>query len=118
MLRRLADCSAAIGSRVLRCGSAARRAQNPPPQEPGVTQRVFQLGGAPSEICPIKPGQTPNVDELKPTIDWDGDAAFGGLTQNFIVHAIANLTVPTAGQYTFRLTQRRRLRAVHRRPRS
>ena len=78
-------------------------AQNPPPQEPGVTQRVFQLGGAPSEICTIKPGQTPNVDELKPTIDWDGDAAFGGLTQNFVVHAIANLTVPTAGEYTFRL---------------
>ena len=64
---------------------------------------MFQLGGAPSEICPIKPGQTPNVDELKPTIDWEGDAAFGGLTQNFIVHAIANLTVPTAGKYTFRL---------------
>ena len=49
------------------------------------------------EICPIKTGSTPNVDALKPTIDWDGDAAFGGLTQNFIVHAIANLTVPTAG---------------------
>ena len=56
------------------------RAQDPPPQDPGVTQRVFQLGGAPSEICPIKPGQTPNVDVLKPTIDWEGDAAFGGLT--------------------------------------
>ena len=86
-------------------GAAAplARAQDPPPQDPGVTQRVFQLGGAPSEICPIKPGQTPNVDELKPTIDWEGDAAFGGLTQNFVVHAIATLTVPTAGEYTFRL---------------
>ena len=86
-------------------GAAAplAHAQDPPPQDPGVTQRVFQLGGAPSEICPIKPGQTPNVDELKPTIDWEGDAAFGGLTQNFIVHAIATLTVPTAGEYTFRL---------------
>ena len=78
-------------------------AQDPPPQDPGVTQRVFQLGGAPSEICVIKAGQTPNVDELKPTIDWEGDAAFGGLTQNFVVHAIATLTVPTAGEYTFRL---------------
>ncbi len=84
--------------------AARARAQNPPPQEPGVTQRVFQLAGAPSEICTIKAGQTPNVDVLKPTIDWSGDAAFGGLTQNFIVHAIANLTVPTAGKYTFRLT--------------
>jgi PKD repeat protein len=79
-------------------------AQNPPPQEPGVTQRVFQLPRAPSELCPIKQGQTPNVDVLRPTIDWTGDAAFGNLTDNFIVHAIANLTVPTAGVYTFRLT--------------
>ena len=76
-------------------------AQNPPPQEPGVTLRVFQLGGAPDEICTIKAGQTPNVDVLRPTIDWAGD--FGGPTQNFIVHAIANLTVPTAGTYEFRL---------------
>ena len=101
MLRRLA----LLCGLVVLLGAAAPSpvAQNPPPQDPGVTQRVFQLGGAPTEICPIKPGQTPNVDELKPTIDWDGDAAFGGLTQNFIVHAIANLNVPTAGQYTFRL---------------
>ena len=64
-------------------GAAAplARAQNPPPQEPGVTQRVFQLAGAPSEICTIKAGQTPNVDALRPTIDWSGDAAFGGPTQ-------------------------------------
>ena len=75
-----------------------------PPQEPGVTQRVFQLPRALSEICTIKEGQTPNVDVLKPTIDWEGDTAFGGLTDNFVVHAIANLTVPTAGTYTFRLT--------------
>lgn len=86
-------------------GAVAPRAyaQNPPPQEPGVTQRVFQLPRAPSELCPIKAGQTPNVDVLKPTVDWSGDAAFGGLTDNFIVHAIANLTVPTGGSYAFRL---------------
>jgi hypothetical protein len=85
-------------------GAAApvARAQNPPPQEPGVTQRVFQLAGSPTQICTLKAGQTPNVDVLKPTIDWEGDAAFGGLTQNFVVHAIANLTVAT-GEYTFRL---------------
>ncbi len=90
---------------ILLLGPAALRAhaQDPPPQEPGVTQRVFQMPRALSELCTIKAGQTPNVDELKPTIEWSGDAAFGGLTQNFIVHAIANLTVPTAGSYTFRL---------------
>ena len=103
---------ASVGLLALLCGlimllgAAAPRAhaQNPPPQEPGVTQRVFQLPRALSEICPIKEGQTPNVDVLKPTIDWSGDGDFGGLTDNFIVHVIANLTVPTAGTYTFRLT--------------
>ena len=91
---------------VVLLASAAPRAlaQTTPPQEPGVTQRVFQLPRALSEICTIKEGQTPNVDVLKPTIDWSGDGDFGGLTDNFIVHVIANLTVPTAGIYTFRLT--------------
>ena len=91
---------------VVLLGAAAPRAhaQTTPPQEPGVTQRVFQLPRALSELCPIKEGQTPNVDVLKPTIDWSGDGDFGGLTDNFIVHVIANLTVPTAGTYTFRLT--------------
>ncbi|MDA0169424.1 DUF1080 domain-containing protein [Solirubrobacter taibaiensis] len=72
-------------------------------RDPGVTFRVFQLGGAPTEICPIKAGQTPNVDELRPTIDWGGETAFGGPTQNFIVHVIAEINVPAAGEYTFRL---------------
>jgi len=78
-------------------------AQDPPPQDPGVTQRIFQLASSPTEICVIKPGQTPNVDQLRQTIDWEGDADFGGLTDNFIVHAIATLTVPADGEYTFRL---------------
>ena len=86
---------------LLAAGTA--RAQDPPPQEPGVTMRVFQLGGAPDEICTIKPGQTPNVDVLRPTIDWAGDDAFGGPVNNFVVHAIANLTVPSTGTYEFRL---------------
>ena len=60
---------------LLAAGTA--RAQDPPPQEPGVTLRVFELGGAPDEICTIKPGQTPNVDKLMPTINWAGDDDFG-----------------------------------------
>jgi hypothetical protein len=93
---------ALCGLIVLLGAAASAGAQSPPPQEPGVTQRVFQLAGSPTQICTLKPGQTPNVDVLKPTIDWSGDAAFGGLSQNFMVHAIANLTVAT-GTYTFRL---------------
>jgi hypothetical protein len=97
---------ALLGALLVLIGPAAAgaRAQNPPPQEPGVTQRAFQMPRPLSELCTIKEAQTPNVDVLKPTIDWSGDAAFGGLTDNFIVHAIANLTVQTGGTYTFRLT--------------
>ncbi|MDA0180355.1 DUF1080 domain-containing protein [Solirubrobacter phytolaccae] len=95
----------------LLCGVAAplgamasiAQAQTLPPQEPGVTQRIFQLGAQPQEICPIKPASTPNVDVLKPNIDWSGNTGFGNLTDNFLVHAIANITIPTAGSYTFRL---------------
>jgi PKD repeat protein len=105
--KRQACVYASAGLLALLCGPVVApraHAQTPPPQEPGVTQRIFQLPRAPSELCPIKAGQTPNIDVLKPAIDWNGNDAFGGLSDNFIVHAIANLTVQTAGTYTFRLT--------------
>ena len=47
-------CGADRRARCRRPRSAA--AQNPPPQEPGVTLRVFQLGRAPSELCTLKAG--------------------------------------------------------------
>lgn len=75
----------------------------PPGDEPGVTMRAFRLGQPISEICTLKAGQTPNVDLLRPTIDWDAPADFGGLEDNFVVHALANLTIETAGTYLFRL---------------
>ncbi|MDQ0364036.1 family 16 glycoside hydrolase [Catenuloplanes indicus] len=78
-------------------------AVDPPAQEPGVTLRTYDIGLPLSKVCELKPGQTPNVDKLMPTIDWSTDADFG-LQSNFVTHAIANLTAPSAGAYTFRLT--------------
>ncbi|MDR7327407.1 family 16 glycoside hydrolase [Catenuloplanes niger] len=78
-------------------------AVDPPAQEPGVTLRTYDIGVPLSKVCELKPGQTPNVDKLMPTIDWSTDADFG-LASNFVTHAIANLTAPSAGAYTFRLT--------------
>ena len=75
----------------------------PAGDEPGVTMRGFQLGQGISELCTLKAAQTPNVDLLKPTIDWDAPEDFGGLSENFVVEALANLDIPTAGSYTFRL---------------
>lgn len=76
----------------------------PPGDEPGVTLRAFQLGQSISDICTLKAGQTPNVDQLKPVIDWDAPEDFGGLQDNYVVHALANLTVEQAGTYMFQLT--------------
>ncbi|WP_246850573.1 family 16 glycoside hydrolase [Nocardioides xinjiangensis] len=76
----------------------------PPGDEPGLTMRAFQLGQPISELCTLKSGQTPNVDLLKPTIDWDAPADFGGLQDNFVVEALANLSVETTGAYQFRMT--------------
>ncbi|XVV15751.1 family 16 glycoside hydrolase [Actinoplanes sp. CA-131856] len=73
-----------------------------PPQEPGVTLRTYDIGTAMSRVCELKPGQTPNVDKLMPTVDWSTTDQFG-LTDNFVTHALANLTVPATGQYAFRL---------------
>lgn len=45
-----------------------------PPQEPGVTLRVFDVQTPLSAICVIKQGQTPNVDKLMSSINWTAPA--------------------------------------------
>jgi len=82
---------------------AATAAEDLPPQEPGVTLRTYDLARDLSELCTLRSGQTPNVDQLKPTIDYSTEADFG-MGERFIAHALANLTVSSAGNYEFRLT--------------
>src|SRR5687768_16406069 len=82
--------------------AAPAQAADLPPQEPGVTLRTYDIGLPMSRVCELKPGQTPNVDKLMPTVDWSGDQF--GLEDDFVTHALANLTAPAAGTYTFRLT--------------
>jgi hypothetical protein len=82
---------------------SAAQAVDLPPQEPGVTLRTYDVRVPLTEICTLKPGQTPNVDKLMPIIDWSTAADFG-LEDNFVSHALANLRIDTAGTYTFRLT--------------
>jgi hypothetical protein len=74
-----------------------------PPQEPGVTLRTYDTRVPLTSICTLKPGQTPNVDKLMPTVDWSTAADFG-FEDNFITHALANINIPADGAYTFRLT--------------
>lgn len=75
-----------------------------PPQEPGVTLRVFDVQVPLDKICTLKPGQTPNVDKLMPTIDWSSTDDFGGIGDNFVSQVIGNIDVPQDGSYNFRLT--------------
>ncbi|MFC9267351.1 family 16 glycoside hydrolase [Streptomyces zhihengii] len=83
--------------------AAAGPAAELPPQEPGVTLRVFDIGLPMSRICDLKPGQTPNVDRLMPAIDWSAAEDFG-VADHFVSQVTANLAVPRDGAYTFRLT--------------
>ncbi len=77
-------------------------AQELPPQEPGVTLRVFDVQTPMERICELKPKQTPNVDKLLPTVDWSSTDGFG-FSDNFVSQVIGNVNIPQDGTYTFRL---------------
>jgi hypothetical protein len=76
---------------------------NVPPQEAGITQRVFELAEPIDQLCTLNPAQTPNVDELAPDVDWTTAEDFGAEDQ-FVSHAVGNINVPQDGTYAFRLT--------------
>jgi hypothetical protein len=97
-------CTAALG---LTTGPAnadpQQAAAELPPQEPGVTLRVFDVQVPLNELCTLKPGQTPNVDKLKPNIDFSTAEDFG-FESHFVSQVTTNIDVPQDGTYTFRLT--------------
>ncbi len=74
-----------------------------PPQEPGVTLRVFDVQVPLTDYCTLKPSQTPNFDKLMPTIDWSTTEQFG-IADRFVTEVTGYLDVGTAGTYDFRLT--------------
>lgn len=84
-------------------GAAGAATDDLPPQESGVTLRVFDVGFEPEEICTLTEGQTPNVDVLRSTVDWETTQEFGGIANNFMAHVIANIHVPDDGAYDFRM---------------
>ncbi|MGW4463833.1 family 16 glycoside hydrolase [Micromonospora sp. NPDC004704] len=96
----LAAAGLLAGSLAITPGAAVAA---PPPQEPGVTLRVFDVQVPLSEICVLKPGQTPNVDKKMSTINWTATTDFG-FSDNFVSQVIGNINIATAGSYTFRLS--------------
>ncbi|MET0135045.1 MAG: family 16 glycoside hydrolase [Kibdelosporangium sp.] len=73
-----------------------------PPQEPGVTLRVFDLQVPLSQLCTLKPAQTPNVDKLMPVINWTTAGDFG-YEDFFAAEVTGNVNITQAGSYVFRL---------------
>lgn len=70
---------------------------------PGVTFRVYQVQGDIKAIPTLEANQTPNVDELRPTIDFAA-GAFPALPSPIVVSVQATLEIATRGSYEFRLT--------------
>src|ERR1041384_2956195 len=62
-------------------GTAAAHPGTPPPQQQGVTLRVFDVQVPLSEICTLKPAQTPNVDKKKSSVFAGTWQAIGRLDQ-------------------------------------
>ncbi|MET9395363.1 family 16 glycoside hydrolase [Streptomyces sp. NPDC006624] len=85
-------------------GPSAAAAADIPPQEPGVTLRVYDVQAPLGKLCTLKPGQTPNHDKLMPTVDWSTAADFGGFEDRFVSEATGYLIAPRDGSYVFRLT--------------
>ncbi|HEY8961099.1 MAG TPA: immunoglobulin domain-containing protein, partial [Luteolibacter sp.] len=72
--------------------------------ESGLTFRLFDIQEAMDQLYPLVPGQTPNVDQKRGTLNWSGSADFAGYSQQFVVECYADLFAPAAGDYVFRLT--------------
>lgn len=72
--------------------------------EAGLTFRLYDIREAMDQLYPLVPGQTPNVDQKRGTIDWSTSADFAGYSAQFLVECFASLDIPTAGSYEFRLT--------------
>ncbi len=71
--------------------------------EPGVTLRVFQLDGSFDRIPAIADGQTPNVDELRPSVDFTNEGFFT-LAAPVLTNVRGMLDIKLSGKYHFRLT--------------
>jgi len=72
--------------------------------EPGLTFRLYDIQQPMDQLYPLVPGQTPNVDQKRDTIDWSSAADFAGYSEGFLVECFASLNIATAGSYEFRLT--------------
>ncbi|MDZ4755862.1 MAG: family 16 glycoside hydrolase [Phycisphaerae bacterium] len=72
----------------------------------GVTVRIFEVQATkPIHAIPtLAQNQTPNVDEVRPTIELKIAAAFHALVAPIVTHVTGSIDVEETGAYRFRLT--------------
>ncbi len=71
--------------------------------EPGVSLRVYHAGRPLERVAEPIPGVSPNLDELRPVIDYPASGGFG-VKDQFVATVTGYLLIEEAGEYTFRLT--------------
>ena len=112
MIRPLLSFAALLGL----AGFAAAQEEDaaPPPEAitpaaneraPGIRVQVYDIGreAEMDRLLALAPDQTPNWEEVLPSLNLWGEEAFGGFEANFRTVATATLTAPEDGRYTFRL---------------
>ena len=82
----------------------AAPAQSPAELEPGISFRVYQADRELERVHEPAEGVTPNVDELRMSVDCRSNEDFGGMEDRFIVVAEAFLQVSAPGLHRFRVT--------------
>ena len=72
-------------------------------EEPGVTLRVYRVEKPLKTLRPLAENQTPNLDELKPTLDLH-ESDFGAEAAPLVGGVSGTLRVEKPGRYAFELT--------------
>jgi len=72
-------------------------------RDAGVTLRVYKIQQEPRTIPELAPDQTPNADELRPIVDFRGDAGFLNVPSPIYATVTGWIEAPVDGAYRFRL---------------
>ncbi|MEM9080181.1 MAG: carbohydrate-binding protein [Verrucomicrobiota bacterium] len=75
---------------------------------PGVTVQVYDIRENMTEVSALVPNQTPNLDQVQPTIDFDNTSLLDPqdgypFYDQFLVHISAEINAPFPGIYEFAL---------------
>ncbi len=85
---------------------------------PGVRVRVYWIGAPMEGLKPVRPGESPNVDETSASLDFaNDDSPFGAAAdeqfdRQYVLELTGELHVPVAGEYVWRTGSTAAVRVV------